>query len=235
MASVPSRPQDLPYESPWVNRADKYAAVFAALPSHQAVVQAAALQAGAFYFMGHAPIADIGCGPGHLGETLLRNDVPAGQLHSFDPSSRMRELAALRGMFAEPGSLTQIPLPDGVLGVAVSVHNLYLLSAAKQADAMAELARVVRSGGRLVLVNSITPDLGPLVAEFRALVAAGRLNAKQISNLEAWAAAVEASSSSFTFLPAHELADLVRLHFGPVRLIEPVYLGLSRLIVAVRR
>ena len=52
------------------------------------------------------------------------------------------------------GDITRLPLRDGAIDSVVSLHTLYHVPADEQATAVAELYRVTRPGGRIVIVSS---------------------------------------------------------------------------------
>jgi uncharacterized protein YbaR (Trm112 family) len=59
------------------------------------------------------------------------------------------------------GDLTNLPFASGSIDDAISLHTLYHVPAADQATAVAELVRVVRPGGRVVIVSEW--DKSPLM------------------------------------------------------------------------
>ncbi|MFA9427716.1 class I SAM-dependent methyltransferase [Natronorubrum sp. A-ect3] len=98
-----------------------------------------------------AVVADLGSGTG-----FYTSDVApfAGTVHAVDVQSEMHDLHRENGM--EPNvdpvtaDVSSLPFDDGQLDAAFSVmtHHEYATE-----ETMAELARVVRSGGRLVTVD----------------------------------------------------------------------------------
>ncbi|WP_405159699.1 methyltransferase domain-containing protein [Nocardia sp. NBC_01499] len=101
--------------------------------------------------------ADLGFGGG-AGLSLLLERVGAdGIVHGVELSADMlararsgypRETASGRLKLAE-GSLTALPLADDTLDAAITVNTIYFIT---DLDAVcAELARVVRPGGRVVI------------------------------------------------------------------------------------
>lgn len=102
-------------------------------------------------------VADIGFGGGLGLELLLQQVGPDGTVHGVEIAEDM--LTRARGRFASQitagrlrlvnGSLTALPLDDGSLDAAISVNTVYFVSDLDAA--CAELARVLRPGGRAVL------------------------------------------------------------------------------------
>ena len=85
------------------------------------------------------------------------------ELCSLDQSERMVELARARGLDAAVGDVQSLPFADDVFDCAVAAWMLY--HATDVPLALAELARVLRPGGRLVAVTNAAGHL----AELRAL------------------------------------------------------------------
>lgn len=96
------------------------------------------------------PVADIGCGPGHVAAHLAQLGArPIG----IDLSPAMIEVARERypGVDFKVGSMLELPAAQGELRGAVLMYSIIHLSPDARAQAYRELARVVRPGG-IVLV-----------------------------------------------------------------------------------
>jgi len=110
-------------------------------------------------------VLEVGCGWGELAE-WLRRDTGA-EVVAVDLSERMVELARGRGVDARVADVQALPFADGEFDVAVAAWMLYHVPDLDRG--IAELARVVRPGGRLVTVTNSLSHL----AELRALVGSG--------------------------------------------------------------
>jgi SAM-dependent methyltransferase len=86
---------------------------------------------------------------------------------AIDLSPRMVELARARGVAAEVGDVQALRFEDGAFDVAVAAWMLYHVPDLDRA--LAELARVLRPGGRLVAVTNSRFHLH----ELRELVGSG--------------------------------------------------------------
>jgi SAM-dependent methyltransferase len=99
--------------------------------------------------VGPRTVLEVGCGPGELAERIqqeLRCTVRA-----VDISERMVELARGRGVDANVGDVQSLPFEDASFDCAVAAWMLYHVPDLDRG--LAELARVLRPGGRLVAVT----------------------------------------------------------------------------------
>ena len=107
-------------------------------------------------------VLEVGCGPGELAARIqgeLGADVVA-----VDISPRMVELARDRGVEARVGDVLALPFAAGEFDCAVAAWMLYHVPDPDRA--LAELARVLGAGGRLVAVTNAPDHL----RELRALL-----------------------------------------------------------------
>ena len=91
-------------------------------------------------------VADIGCGPAHVGRYLFDRGV---DVVGVDFSHGMLEVARRRnpGMRFEKADMRRLPFGDGELGGAVAFYSLIHLD--DIAPALVELRRVIRRGSLL--------------------------------------------------------------------------------------
>lgn len=100
-----------------------------------------------------AVVADVGTGTGFVIQGLAPH---VAQAYGFDESAEMlavarRNLAAWTNVTLQEAPGDDLPLPDGSLDAVFG--NMYLHHTADPAAAIAELVRVLRPGGRLVLTD----------------------------------------------------------------------------------
>jgi SAM-dependent methyltransferase len=98
-------------------------------------------------------VLEVGCGPGELAARIMRE--LGAEVVAVDISPRMVELARERGVDARVGDAVDLPFADGEFDCAVAAWMLYHVSDVDRA--LAELARVLSEGGRLVAVTN-APD-----------------------------------------------------------------------------
>ena len=95
-------------------------------------------------------VLEVGCGRGELAERI------AGELGAevvgLDQSERMVALTRSRGVEALVGDVQELPFPDASFHAAVAAWMLYHVPDLDRG--LAELARVLRPGGRLVAVTN---------------------------------------------------------------------------------
>ncbi len=114
-------------------------------------------------------VLDIGCGTGSLLVTLGRKE-PDAVLTGLDPDpaalGRARRKAARAGVQVslDRGFADELPYPDASLDRVLSSMMLHHLDPADRARALAEAHRVLRPGGRFVLIDAgPTPRAGTII------------------------------------------------------------------------
>jgi SAM-dependent methyltransferase len=105
-----------------------------------------------------ARVLDVGCGPGDLTERFAK-EVGA-DVKAIDLSMRMVELARARGIDAQVADAEQLPFADGEFDCVFAGWVLY--HAPNLGQAIAECARVLRPGGRLVASSYFEDNMSEL-------------------------------------------------------------------------
>lgn len=106
---------------------------------------------------------DVGCGPGRLAIALQRRAGATGEVHGVDPSEEMIDLARRRA--AEAGApvefrvdgIEKLPYPDETFDSVVTRLVLHHLPEDSKRQGFAELRRVLKPGGTLVVVEFMPP------------------------------------------------------------------------------
>ena len=111
------------------------------------------------------PIADVGCGPGHVTRYLADRGV---DVFGVDLSPAMVEVARVRypGLEFRAGSLTALDAGDATWAGAVALYSIIHLPAPQRDVAYRELARALRAGGLLLIsfhVSTATQSAGTSV------------------------------------------------------------------------
>lgn len=110
-------------------------------------------------------VLEVGCGWGELAERV--GAATGAEVIGTDLSPRMVELARERGVDARLADVQALPFEDGEFDVVIAAWMLYHVPDLDRATA--ELARVLRAGGRLVAVTNSRTHL----LELRELVGSG--------------------------------------------------------------
>ncbi|MGN9774657.1 class I SAM-dependent DNA methyltransferase [Micromonospora sp. H33] len=99
---------------------------------------------------GGQPVADLGCGPGHVAAHLESLGVP---VFGVDLSPKMVEIArrTYPNLRVEVGSMTALDLPDGELGGIVAWWSILHLPPEELPAVFAEFHRVLAPGGHVLV------------------------------------------------------------------------------------
>ncbi len=138
------------FDSADAKRIDKQYAAPAMVEQRRRTLEALRLQPG-------ESILDIGCGPGYLTLELARQATHNGRVIGIDTSQPMLEVATARceefgNTSFHLADATSLPFEDASLD-AVAVVQVYLF-VPDLTRAFAELARVLKPGGRAVIVDT---------------------------------------------------------------------------------
>ena len=100
-------------------------------------------------------VLDIGCGPGYLAAEMAELVGPEGFVQGIDPSPHMLAIAARRAlphMELSEGDALSLPVADSSFDAAVATQVYeYVVD---MAAALAEARRVLRPGGRLLVLDT---------------------------------------------------------------------------------
>ncbi|GAA0917016.1 class I SAM-dependent methyltransferase [Nonomuraea longicatena] len=111
-------------------------------------------------------VLDVGCGTGYLSRIMAQVAGPSGQVTGVDLSVPMIEHArrqAPADCAYVVGEAQRLDLPDASMDVVTSSLAVHHLPVAARAAAFAEMHRVLRPGGRL-LIAEFRPPTNPLLA-----------------------------------------------------------------------
>jgi SAM-dependent methyltransferase len=135
------------YDSVAADYAKRFQAELTGKPMDRALFSAFA---GLALAAGGGPVADIGCGPGHVTAYLNELGVPA---FGIDLSPEMVAVArrSYPGLRFDQGSMTGLDLPDGHLGGIVAMYSIIHIPPDVLPDVFAEFHRALAPGGHLML------------------------------------------------------------------------------------
>lgn len=117
-------------------------------------------------------VLDVGCGTGYLTRILSPVVGPTGHVTGVDPSGPMIEHArgkAPANCTYVLGEAQELDLPDEHFDVVVSSLAVHHMPDERRGDAVREMFRVLRPGGRL-LIAEYRPPANPLLARLAGLL-----------------------------------------------------------------
>jgi len=103
-------------------------------------------------------VLDVGCGKGRFARVLAER-YPGASLVGFDLAEAMLRHVPV-GVGACAGSMTALPFPSGIFDCAYATESLE--HAVDIQAAVAEMCRVVRPGGRIVIIDKNSQQWGRL-------------------------------------------------------------------------
>jgi ubiquinone/menaquinone biosynthesis C-methylase UbiE len=104
-------------------------------------------------------VLDVGCGTGTLAIEVLSRGGRAGRVVGIDPGiqqiARARAKAARRNLPIEfqIGVIEQLAFPDQTFDVVLSTLMMHHLPASLKRQGLAEIVRVLKPGGRLIIAD----------------------------------------------------------------------------------
>jgi SAM-dependent methyltransferase len=96
------------------------------------------------------PVADLGCGPGHVTDHLNRLGLDAFGV-DLSPEMISAARAAYPALSFSVGDLTQLDITSGSLGGVVALYSIIHLPTDRLPVAFGEFVRVLAPGGHLLL------------------------------------------------------------------------------------
>jgi SAM-dependent methyltransferase len=105
-----------------------------------------------------ARVLDVGSGPGELTERFAKE--LGADVRAIDTSPRMVELTKARGVDARLADVEQLPFEDATFDCVFAGWVLYHVP--NLAQAIAEIARVLKPGGRLVASSHCDDNINEL-------------------------------------------------------------------------
>lgn len=178
-------------------------------------------------------VLDAGCGTGRLAK------YSSADIVSVDASSTMLKRAAQRtGKVIQANLNHTLPFQDNTFDEVASINVLYCLTDPR--GSLAELHRVVKSGGKLRIASPVNRRLLPLAVEHlhTASIKQHLLTLANLPRLIAWMFNLAIrnlfDNSQFSFYPEDELVELVQGAGFIIESVKPCYSGIDRMIVAVK-
>ena len=142
--------------------------------THGAIVELAGPRAG-------ERVLDVGCGTGSLAMAFKRAVGPTGSVHGIDPSPEMIEVARRNASRAgldvnfQNGLGQAIPFADRTFDLVVSQLAVHHVQADLRPTAFGEMRRVLKPGGRCLIVDFEPPSSGLWHLAGRLVLGAGMM------------------------------------------------------------
>ncbi len=109
--------------------------------------------------LGGNRILDVGCGKGRYLRNLAE-DVPQGDYYGVDISSKVIAEKSDKNICWDEGTLTCIPFEDNFFSLAYTCEALEHTVDIK--NAIREMSRVVRTGGKIIVIDKNSSTLGTM-------------------------------------------------------------------------
>jgi ubiquinone/menaquinone biosynthesis C-methylase UbiE len=108
-------------------------------------------------------VIDVGCGTGKVPIVAAKIVLPGGKVIGVDASAEMIVIARKRARHADVdvefrrAAMEDLPFPDGSFDVVLSCQALHHVPREAKFQALSEMWRILRPGGRLLLLDHGEP------------------------------------------------------------------------------
>ncbi len=151
-------------------------------------------------------VLDVACGTGNLTLTAASYAGPQGKVHGIDASPEMIDVARKKaaragtGVVFDVGLAEKLPFPDATFDVIISRLAIHHLPEELKHAAFAEMLRVLKPGGRVLIADFVQPRNHVLNHITSALVGPGMMQ-----------------TSAWSLPPMLKEAGFAEVSAGPIR------------------
>ena len=137
---------------------------------------------------GDVTVLDLGCGPGVFGALLAQKLTPASAVHGIDLSEDQIRYAQERTKNAVPpmhfrvGSMDDLPFADATFDLVITSMAMHEAAPDVRPRTIGEVSRVLKPGGRFLLVDWCKPRFGFWGIVWLPLLLLGKNNGKNRDN-----------------------------------------------------
>lgn len=117
------------------------------------------------HFQPGEAVLDVGCGTGGMTQMIRQRVGASGKIYGIDPGpkqiARARAKANLSGLSItyQVGVIEHLPYPDQSFDVVLSTFMMHVLPDTVKQQGLAEIARVLKPGGRIIIADFKRPEL----------------------------------------------------------------------------
>lgn len=148
-------------------------------------------------------VLEVGCGRGHLTKRLSDRGVDIIGVDANPNASELAETSRVRSMHAE-----QLDFEDGTFDAIVSVHAIEHIPPLE--EALAEMTRVLRPGGKAMLVYPAEPIQGLYAIPTSIILHGTPWKAREVHCHKLWPTRLEAMMTPLGMTETHSEFNLLR-------------------------
>ncbi len=183
---IPHGPQTTGITSHWAPHYDLVSSLLglgANRPNSRLVIELAKIRRG-------DTVLDVGCGTGNLTLTAQSYAGPSGKVYGIDAAPEMIEVAKSKAsrsgldVVFQVGLIEQLAFPDATFDVVISRLVMHHLPDDLKRKGLAEMLRVLKPGGHLVIAD-FNPPINPVLRYITSPLVGARMMQTNVWSLPA--------------------------------------------------